>query len=176
MAAQASDFDRLFTLMLMREEEEEFKAEIKKNPSLVTIENEWHMTLLHIAARNGNRKICEILIENGADPSFPGGVRRNQTALHYAAEHSYSCAISLVHITQRLKQKDLTPLLGQILEQTSPQDYLIFLQAQIKANAQRAIAATRSSMLDSSSPIFSRSSEETDSDDELLAAVEHFVF
>lgn len=165
MAAQApefglSDFDRLSFLMLTIGKEEEFKAEIEKEPSLVTIENEEHMTLLHIAARHGKEKICEILIENDADPSFPGGRQRNLTALYYALEHNCNFARSLIEVIKKVRNEDLTPLLIQILER--------------KIKSQSAIAVTRSSMLDCSSPIFSRSSEETDSDDELLAADKAF--
>ncbi len=121
MAAHASefeifDFDRLLNLMLTVGKEEEFNAELKEKPSLVKIKNECHMTLLHMAARNGNIEIWEILIENGADPFFLGGVRRNQTALHFAAQNSYFFAVFLTQLTKKWG-KDLTPLLEQVLQQ-----------------------------------------------------------
>ena len=117
MAAEEDSLDELFYLMLQVGREEDFRTELKNAPTLIDATNQFGMTLLHWAVRNGNIEIIKILIEHGADPSFPIGLNGNKTALHLAAQNSYFFAIYLTQLINQLTGKDFTPLLTQVLHQ-----------------------------------------------------------
>jgi ankyrin repeat protein len=119
MAAEESDLDEIFFLMMQTGEIETFKSTLQealsKTPRLLLHKNMYGMTLLHFAARNADIEAIESLIEMGADPAQRGGCDGKQTALHYAASKSYFFAIYLKIFIKNLGGKDLTSLLMEVL-------------------------------------------------------------
>lgn len=128
MAAQEDEFNSAVCLMLEKGKGKEFNQKLEETPSLLGAKSEFGMTLLHLAARNGDVESIKSLIKNAADPSYAGGPDGKQTALHYAAENSYFFAIYLTLLIKKLTKDDFTKLCIQVLKSAKiPNDTLPFL-------------------------------------------------
>jgi hypothetical protein len=122
MAAQEDQFSETVYLMLNKGKKEKFKEKLQQMPWLIEAKSKSNMTLLHLAARNGDVESIKILIEKDADPSYAGGHDGKQTALHYAAGNSRFFAIYVTALIKSLNGKDFTPFLMQIVAQNTPQN------------------------------------------------------
>ena len=67
---------------------------IIENKSILYSRDKHGRPLLYIAARNGHYKVCEILLEYGADVNFP--TDKGSTPLHAASYHGHEDIINLL--------------------------------------------------------------------------------
>ena len=67
---------------------------IIENKSILYSRDKHGRPLLYIAARNGHYKVCEILLEYGADVNFPND--KGSTPLHAASYHGHEDIINLL--------------------------------------------------------------------------------
>ena len=67
---------------------------IIENKSILYSRDKHGRPLLYIAARNGHYKVCEILLEYGADANFP--TDKGSTPLHAASYHGHEDIINLL--------------------------------------------------------------------------------
>ena len=67
---------------------------IIENKSILYSRDKHGRPLLYIAARNGHYKVCEILLEYGADVNFP--TDKGSTSLHAASYHGHEDIINLL--------------------------------------------------------------------------------